>query len=79
MILLAARAGAVRSSLENMERDQNRRGLGMRRDIATASQSMQFLMGDANEALSTGDTDRAKRDLDLAERSLETVEKFLGR
>ena len=79
MILLAARASAIRSSLENLERQQNRAGLSLRTDMAAASQSFQYLMGEAQASLAAGDAAAAKRNLDLAEQQVEKVERFLGR
>ena len=79
MIFLAARAEAVRSSMETMELQQRRAGLSMRRDMAAAAQSMRFLMKEAATALEAQDVATAKRNLDLAEQNLERVERFLGR
>ena len=79
MILLAARGGAVRSSMENMELQQRRGGLSMRRDMAVAGQSLKYLMEEANAALAAEDATTAKRNLDLAEQNLEKLERFLGR
>ena len=79
MINLVSRANAVRSSLENMERQQRASGLGMRTDMAAAGQRVQFLMGEANGALGARDAAAAKRNMDLAERDIEKLEGFLGR
>jgi len=78
MILLASRAGGVRGSLENLQREQNRSGLSLRGDMAAAAQRVQYLMGEANTALAAGDAAGAKRNLDQAEANLEKLEKFLG-
>ena len=78
MVSLAARAGAVRSSFEAMEEQQRRSGLGMRRDIAAAIR-LRYLLEQSSAALAVGDAANAKRNLDLAERSLGQLERFLGR
>ena len=79
MILLAARAGAVRSSVDNLERQQRQSGLSLRSDMAAAKQSVEYLMGEANASLAAGDAAAAKRNLDLAEQNVEKLERFLGR
>jgi hypothetical protein len=40
---------------------------------------MEFYLDDTEIAVKAGDAARAKRSLALAERSIETIEKFLGR
>ncbi len=75
---LAARAGAVRASLDNLKQSQARGGLGLRRDMATAENTMGFNLQQAEQKLAAGDSAGAKRNLDLAERALEKLERFLG-
>ena len=79
MIFMASRASAVHGSMEAMEEQQRRSGLGMRRDMAAANQSLGYLLDQASGALAVEDAPTAKRNLDLAERQLETLERFLGR
>jgi class 3 adenylate cyclase len=79
MILLAGRAAAVRGSVENLERQQNRSGLSLRGDMAAAKESMEYLMGEAKAALGSSDAATTKRNLDLAEQQVEKLEHFLGR
>ena len=79
MIFLASRARAVRSSFEAMEEQQRRAGLGMRRDMAAAAVRLRFLLEQSSANLATGNAAGAKRNLDLAERQLEQLERFLGR
>jgi len=79
MIQLVARAAAVGRTMRNIEQQQNRQGVGMRADMAAARDSMEFLLGEAKDALEARDLDTAKRNMDLAERALEKVENFLGR
>ncbi len=78
MILLSSRAGGVRGSLENLQREQSRSGLSLRGDMAAAAQRVQYLMGEASAALAAGNAAAAKRNLDQAEANLEKLEKFLG-
>ncbi len=79
MMDLAARANAVKASMDGIERQQRASGLGMRADMAAAAQRVEFLMGEANGALAARDNTAAKRNLDLAERDIEKLEAFLGR
>jgi len=79
MISLAARANAVRSSLQNLERQQAARGLSLRGDIASAWNRMESFMDDADAAWKARELELVKRNLNLAERELETLERFLGR
>ena len=79
MIQLAARAVSAGRTIRNMEQQQARQGVGMRGDMAAARDSMEFLMGEAKDAIEARDFDTAKRNMDLAERALEKLEGFLGR
>jgi hypothetical protein len=79
MLLLAARVGAVRSSMQTIERQQNAAGLSMRSDMVAANQRVEYLMGEANTSLAAADPATAKRNLDLAERDVEKLERFLGK
>jgi hypothetical protein len=79
MILLAARAGAVRNSMETLERQQRQSGLSMRSDMAAAKSSAEYLMEEAKGSLASGDVAATTRNLDLAERQIEKLEGFLGR
>jgi hypothetical protein len=78
-VFLASRAATVRNGLARLESQQARMGTGLRPDMAAANERMDFLMKEAGAALSAGDADAAKRNLDLAEREVEKLEKFLGR
>lgn len=75
---VAARASAVRGSLDQLKQAQARSGLGLRRDMAAAEQRMGFNLAQAEEKLAAGDSAGAERNLDLAEKALEQLEKFLG-
>ena len=79
MTLLAGRAAAVRASLDNLERQQNRAGLSLRSDMASARETMNYLLGEAQAALTAADLSTTKRNLDLAEQQVNRLERFLGR
>ncbi|MGC8793875.1 MAG: protein kinase domain-containing protein [Bryobacteraceae bacterium] len=79
MVRLASRAGAVHSSLENLQRQQAAMGLGLRGDVAAAWKRMEYYMDQAEAALNKGDAAAAQRHLDAAERELDRLETFLGR
>jgi len=79
LIQLTARAVSAGRTIRNMEQQQARQGVGMRGDMAAARDSMEFLMGEAKDAIEARDFDTAKRNMDLAERALEKLEGFLGR
>jgi hypothetical protein len=76
--LLSIRAGAVRSSLDGLRSAQARSGLGLRADMAASAQRMDYLMNEADAALQRGDAAAAERNLDLAEKEVSKLEKFLG-
>ena len=79
MMLMAVRTGAVKTSLANIRREQERSGLGMRGDITESELRLEYLMDAAESSLGAEDPAAAKKNLDLAERQLETLERFLGR
>ena len=76
---LAARAVAINRSLDNLQREQARQGLGLRGDIAARQQSMNTNLNRAEEALAQRNAARAQRLKAQAEADLEALEKFLGR
>lgn len=78
MMLMAARVGAVNSSLDSIERDQRRAGLTMRGDITASQKRLELHMDTAESALKQGDPDTGAQSLDRAERELEKLEQFLG-
>src|SRR5690606_20683726 len=51
LTMVAARAGAVRASLDNLKQSQAQGGLGLRRDMATAENTMGFNLQQAEEKL----------------------------
>lgn len=56
-----------------------RQGLGLRGDIVATEGRMDLQMRRAEDAIRNGDTDEARNSLQLAERAVENIEKFLGR
>ncbi len=77
--LLGVRIGTVKSSLENLRRQQAASGLGLRGDMADAAQRMDLYFAETEKALNRSDAQAAKRNLDLAEREVSKLEKFLGK
>jgi serine/threonine-protein kinase len=76
--LLSIRAGTVRAGLDNLRAAQARSGLGLRADMAASAQRMDYLINEADAALQRGDAAAAQRNLDLAEKEVAKLEKFLG-
>jgi hypothetical protein len=62
-----------------MDQQQARLGVGMRADMAAARESMEYLLTEAKEAIEARDAEAGKRKMDLAERQVEKLERFLGR
>ncbi|MCX8008057.1 MAG: hypothetical protein N3B11_08160, partial [Coriobacteriia bacterium] len=79
LMLLGTRVNAAQASLNRLKQEQARMGLGLRGDIASAAQRMEFYMDEAEAAIKRGDAAAAKRHLDNAERETSRLEKFLGR
>lgn len=77
--LLAARANAVRGTLQNLEQQQRSMGVGLRGDISASWKRMEYLMDQAESALKRQDLTAAKRNLENAERETDKLEQFLGR
>jgi serine/threonine protein kinase len=78
MVALGGRANAAKASVENLRQQQQSQGLGLRADMTAALSSMEQYMDMADSALAKGDAVAAKRDMDMAERQIEKLEKFLG-
>ncbi|MBN9663918.1 MAG: protein kinase [Acidobacteria bacterium] len=79
LMLLGTRANSVKSSLERLKQEQARQGLGLRGDINTASQRMEFYLDECESAMKRGDLAGGKKYLDLGEREVTKLETFLGR
>ena len=76
--LLNIRAGTVKSSLDALRKAQARSGLGLRADMAASAQRMEYLLNETDAALQRGDAAAAQKNLDLAEKEVSKLEKFLG-
>jgi serine/threonine-protein kinase len=76
--MLSIRAGTVRTSLNALRKTQARSGLGLRADMAASEQRMDYLLSQADAALQRGDAAAGQRNLDLAEKEVSKLEKFLG-
>jgi serine/threonine-protein kinase len=76
--MLSIRAGTVRTSLNALRKAQARSGLGLRADMAASEQRMDYLLSQADAALQRGDAAAGQRNLDLAEKEVSKLEKFLG-
>lgn len=78
-MLLGTRANSVKSSLERLKQEQARQGLGLRGDMNTAAQRMEFYLDECESAIKRGDAAGGKKYLDLGEREVSKLEGFLGR
>ncbi len=76
---LSSRAVAVNNSLDIMQEQQHRQGVGMRGDMVTRQASMKNNLAKAQDALQHGDASRAQRYADLTQGDLAVLENFLGR
>jgi serine/threonine-protein kinase len=77
--LLAVRVGAAKSGLGSIQQQMRRQGLDLRGDILEAESRMDYQMKEAMDSMRASDPAAAKNEMQMAERALETVEKFLGR
>jgi serine/threonine-protein kinase len=76
---LSSQANSVNDSLDNLRRQQNAQGVGLRGDISSAQELMKTHLAKAQTALQNGDAVGAKKYLDLAEGDVARIDKFLGR
>ena len=76
---LDSRAAAVESSLDALEQQMHKDGLGLRGDIVASRESLRTDLSKAKQAIDGADADRARKYLDLAHREMEKLETFLGR
>jgi eukaryotic-like serine/threonine-protein kinase len=76
---LTVRAGALNRSLDRLQEEQARQGLGLRGDIASRHESMNLNLSKAQEAYLQRDAARATRYKRLAESDVEALERFLRR
>ena len=75
---VSVRAAAAQSGVRSIEQAQERQGLGMRGDVKAASIRIDLLLQEARASLQNGDVEGARRNLQYAEGTLTTIEKFLG-
>jgi serine/threonine-protein kinase len=76
---LDSRAATVESSLDTLEQQMHHDGMGLRGDMVAARSNMRTDIAKAKQAMDAGDTERARRYLDMAHREVEKLEAFLGR
>jgi serine/threonine protein kinase len=76
---VAIRVGAAKSGLRTLQQQMQRQGVDMRGDMLEAESRMDYLMKESMDSMRAGDADSSRTSLQMAERSLETIEKFLGR
>ncbi len=74
-----ARVSAVRSSLDNLQRQQAAAGLGLRTDMVAAQQHLLYLMSEAETNIRNQEAASAGKHLDAADAELNKLENFLGR
>ncbi len=79
LIMLNPRASGIRSTLQNMERQQAARGLGLNASLQEPLQLMNSYLDEAANALNSGDAASAKSFKDKAEKQVERLEKLLNR
>jgi len=75
---LSNRAAAVNASLDRLQQQQNAAGYGLRGDIVAKQASMKNNLAKAQSALQSGDAQKAKKYMDLAQSDVESLEHFLG-
>jgi serine/threonine protein kinase len=76
---LNSRANSASDSLDNLRRQQNAQGLGLRGDIASTQELMKAHLARAQTALQNQDASNAQKYSALAEQDVEKLEQFLGR
>ncbi|HUL16857.1 MAG TPA: protein kinase [Terriglobales bacterium] len=75
---VGSRVEAASQSIDNLKREQEAQGYGLRGDIVSSQERMNTYYAKAQAALQNQDPKSAKKYLDLAETELEKLEKFLG-
>jgi serine/threonine protein kinase len=77
--MISIRASSAKSGLRTLEQQMRRQGLDMRGDMLEAESRMDYLMKEAMDSIRAGDAVNGRRNLQMAERTLESIEKFIGR
>jgi len=75
---LAVRAQSENDSVENLRKQMAASGNNLRSDISASQSRMKMYMAKSETALNAGDPVAAKKYMGLAEREVETLEKFFG-
>ena len=76
---MSARTAAVNDSLDNLRRQQQAQGVGLRGDITASQERLRIHLGKAQAALQGHDLEGARKHAKQAEAELEQLERFLGR
>jgi len=76
---LDSRAATAESSIDTLEQQLHRDGLGLRGDVVASRNNLRTDMSRARQAMDASDIERARRYIDMAHRELEHLEAFLGR
>ena len=76
---VAIRVGGAKSGLRALQQQMQRQGVDMRGDMLETESRMDYLMIESMDSLRAGDAESARTSLQMAQRALETIEKFLGR
>jgi eukaryotic-like serine/threonine-protein kinase len=75
---MSNRAAAINSSLDRLQQQQSAAGFGLRGDMVAKQASMKGNLSKAEEAIQQRDAVRTKKYLDLTERDVDALERFLG-
>ncbi|MEQ1884447.1 MAG: serine/threonine-protein kinase [Bryobacteraceae bacterium] len=77
--LVSIRASTAKAGVESMQQQMSRQGLNLRADVREANTRMDYMLQESMASIRSGDVEGGKRNLQMAERALEQIEKFLGR
>ena len=77
--LLSVRMDTAKGSLDALRKQQAASGLGLRADMASSAQRMEYYYSQSETALKNRDVETAKKNLDLTEREVSKLENFLGK
>jgi polyhydroxyalkanoate synthesis regulator phasin len=77
--LLSVRMDTAKGSLDALRKQQAASGLGLRADMASSAQRMEYYYSQSETALKNRDVEMAKKNLDLTEREVSKLENFLGK
>jgi hypothetical protein len=69
----------VKGSLDTLRKQQAASGLGLRPDMTSSAQRMEYYYSQTDTALTNRDAEAAKKNLDLTEREVSKLESFLGK